>query len=547
MGRFLILTFILSFNMATQTITIDSILNGFSQTQYLSSSGAFGVSLGIDPDLPIDSSVSVKTSGAIVPAGYAEFGTDILGGENPLWFITQPKLSFFYVYTSGGKFIKIEDDISSTTLLSTITSSGGNGAVYYNNYIYLMSNTQVFRYGPLDGTPAMSNALIANSELLDGWDSTADTLLTNTTYPSVRVSIPNHAGHVHGDNALYFCDFKDGQGLIHKIQTTKTTSEGDTDDGSAYNVLDLPFGFKPVDIESWGTDLAILAVQQSSDSTFNEGKSALFLWDPTDTVSFYRGPIFLPDPVATALLNVNGSLRIFSGNAVSGVRVSKYIGGESISTRDEDSEFLEDSMPPLAGAVDAFGSRGVFGGFTTLPEGSACVYAIGSKKGKVPMGLHNVVRTTSANRVNEMATAVKFVQQSSNIEPKVIAGWRNNSDSGMDSYSSSATLSSLLRTKYYSIGRKFQIREIRIPFGKAVAANTEITVKVFLDDESSSKTLTTINNTNYPGARKVIYKEPELSDVIGENNFFIEVKYGGTVSLPITYPIIVVLDTFDNE
>ena len=35
------------------------------------------------------------------------------------------------------------------------------------------------------------------------------------------------------------------------VKTSKTTDEGDTDNGSTYNALDLPFGYMPMDIASW--------------------------------------------------------------------------------------------------------------------------------------------------------------------------------------------------------------------------------------------------------------------------------------------------------
>ena len=47
-----------------------------------------------------------------------------------------------------------------------------------------------------------------------------------------------------------------------------TLTQGAGNNGTTYNALDLPLGFMPVDIESWGTDLVILAIQ-TSDTTIN--------------------------------------------------------------------------------------------------------------------------------------------------------------------------------------------------------------------------------------------------------------------------------------
>lgn len=472
--------------MARSTIQINSILDGWSQTKYLGSKNSFDSSIGVDPDLSLTTS-DTKTSGVIVPVAYEDFSdTDLSGAVR--WLITNPKDTNLYTYNSDGEVLSYSSSLTqaSEAVIGTPTSGAGNGGTYYNNYIYFMTPTDISRYGPMDNSPSLTNTVWTGTTL------GSQKSLVNTTYPSLRgLPIPNHSGHVHGDDSLYFCDFVNGKGIIQKIKTSPTLdydaqsvnytvglvvtggtsgatgtivsdsdsgstgtlvlsgitgvfqnnetltdsgsgsatvngtiTEGAGNNGTTYNSLDLPFGFMPVDIESWGTDVVIVAIQ-TSDSTINQGKAALFFWDPTDTVSFYRGPVYLPDPLATALLSVNGILRIFSGNAVSGTRVSKYIGGETISDRALDTEFIEDSLPPFAGAVDAFGGRGVWGGFTTYPETSACVWALGSKDGKIPMGLHNIVRTNSASSTNQNATAVKYVQQADNKNPRVVVGWND--------------------------------------------------------------------------------------------------------------------------
>ena len=528
--------------MAKKIITIDSILDGFSQTQYLSSKGSIDSSIGVDPDLPLTTTFT-KASGMPVPSQYADFHGAGLSGA-PMWVLTMNKGSTVYAYAADGEFIEYSSALTAASelVIGTPTSGAGNGAAYYNNYIYLATPTNISRYGPLDGGATLTNTVWTGATL------GSQTAMTNTTYPSLRgVALPNHPMHVHGDNALYVGDVLNGQGILHKIKTKKVTDEGDTNDGSSYDALDLPFGFIPIDIEAWGVDIVVLAVQ-TTNTTINQGKAALFFWETTDTDTFYRGPVYLPDPLGTALLNVNGILRIFSGNASSGVRVSKYIGGETISDRDIDTEFLEDSLPPFAGAVDAFGSRGVWGGFSTYPENSACVWSLGSKKGKVLMGLHNIVRATSTNPTNQIVTALKFVEQQDAITPKMVVGWKDNTTQGLDKYGTTGTINSVWRTRFQNVGQKFQIIEIRVPLGKAVGANMEIIPVVGLDDQSSTLALTTINNTNYTNSpRKVMYKEPDLPDVIGENNFWLEYNHGGTVTLPQLLPIKVTIETFDEE
>lgn len=231
-------------------------------------------------------------------------------------------------------------------------------------------------------------SLIANG-VWTGATLGTQTALTNTKYPTFRgVDMPNHVSHPHSDGSMYFLDFKDGQGLVHRINTKKVTNEGDTDGTtvpSAYNALDLPFGFYPTSISPYGTDLLITGIYQT-DTTTNQGQSAFVIWDPTDTATFHTGPIPLADPIASASKNINGSVYIWTGNAQNGVRLSLYNGGVSV----REIVYQEEGLPPFAGAVDALGNRVVWGTFATYPSTSGIVYGYGSKRADLPAGLHSV-------------------------------------------------------------------------------------------------------------------------------------------------------------
>jgi len=529
--------------MAENTLKIESILDGASQTQYFGGAGSFNSSIAIDPDFPVGS--DTKTSGVLVPVRYEKFsGTELTG--YPQWIVTNTKTSNTVIYTSDGKLHSFDSslamratDEASTALPITITGGAGNGAAYYNNFIYVAEATDVSQYGGMD-----QGVSIAKTENVWTGAKFSKAALTNTTYPSLRgVPIPNHPMHVHTDNSLYFGDVVAGQGVIHKINTKKTTIEGDTNGTtapSAFNALDLPFGYFPTDIESYGTDVVIATIQ-STNTTINQGKAALFFWDPTDTNSFYR-QVSLPDPLVTALLNVNGILYIWSGNANNGVRLSRYIGGETIS----EVAYQEEGVPPFAGAVDALGSRLVWGSFTTYPVSSASVSAYGSKNDSLPKGLNNIVKTTSVG-ANQNVTTLKYVQQASNIQPRLIVGWGDNSAKGLDKLSTTATFGSVFRSKFFNVNRRFTIKSIRIPLANAVDATTSIIPKIFIDDSSTSVTLNTINNTNFPSKRKAMYRAPDLTAATGQNNFFLEFTWGSTTTMPILLPIELVVDIDFDE
>lgn len=529
--------------MSLKDLDIDSVLEGWSSTTYLSSENSFNSSIAIDPDLPVGS--DTKTSGILVPTRYEKFsGTEFTGA--PSWIITNTKTSNTFIYSSDGKIHSFDSslamratDEASTAFPITVTGGAGNGAWYYNNFIYFAEATDVTQYGGMD-----QGASIAETENVWTGAKFGKSALTNTTYPSIQgIPIPNHPGHVHTDNSAYFGDVVAGQGVIHRMNTKKTTIEGDTNGTtvpSAFNALDLPFGYYPTDIESYGTDVVIAAIQ-STNTTINQGSAALFFWDPTNTDSFYR-QLALPDPLVTALKNINGTLYCWSGNASNGVRLSRYIGGETIS----EVAYLEEGAPPFAGAVDAIGSRIVWGGYTSYPASSASVMAYGSKREDLPKGIHNIVRSTSSGSTQNI-TSLRYVQQANNIQPRLIVGWNDGSAKGLDKLSTTAAYNSIFRSKVFNINKDFALKKIQIPLAGAVDSNTTITVKVYLDDSSSSVTLATINNTNYSSKRKIVYTPSDLASASGENNFFIEIAWTGTTTMPILLPIRMVADVRDDE
>jgi hypothetical protein len=521
--------------MALKTLHLNQIFKGQQAAQYFGADGTYQTSCAIDPDLPIIST-DVRTSGYAVPVGMAKFsGSNVTSAVIRL--ITNPKNTLIYAITTNGRLISYTSAFGSETLVGTVTGTNARWAEYYNNYIYIFgtgaSKNDISRYGPLNNSPTLVDAVWTGATL------GSLTALTDTTYPSLRgVMMPNHAAHVHGDGSMYFCDFINGQGKIHRINTKKGTDEGDTNGTtvpSSYGALSLPFGFYPTTIEAYGTNMMITGIY-TTDTTVNQGKSAFILWDPTNTVSFYQGPTPLPDPLVTATLNVNGIVHIWTGNSQNGVRLSRYVGGETV----HDLVYQEEGLPPLAGAVDALGNRVVWGGFSTNPSTGAVVYAYGSKDARLPAGLHNIAKTSSSG-TSPFVTALKYIQQSSNVTPKVVPAWTDGTGSGIDQYSTTATLASIMRW-IINTGSKFEVKGLKIPLAGAVNSTTTITPTLYFDDLSTSKTLTAINNTNYPSLRKIIYTGSELKDTLAYNNIVLELAWTNTNPLPVGFPITVELD-----
>jgi len=440
------------------------------------------------------------------------------------------------LWTDGGLFFSYSSALSSETSVATPSSGQGNGLAYYNNYIYIATNINIDRYGPLNGTPAYVASVWTGATL------GSQTALTNTIYGfQSSYSFPNHPMVVHGDSALYVCDYINGQGKIHRVKTTKTTFEGDTNNSSLYGALTLPFGYLPTDIQSWGTDLVILAVQ-TTDTVINQGRAALFFWDASAT-TFYKGPLFLPDALGTALEILNGQLYIWTGNASGGVRLLKYIGGDSI----QEILFQEEGTPPPPGATAVYGNRLYWGKSMTYPADVLGVFSYGSKTEKLPAGLHCVARPTNTSQTMPAITAILPAQQSSGSRNKVLIAWRDSVGYGIDKYSTTGTHNAVWRSELTKVGGKFNIVSIRIPLGTAVAANMSIIPKVLIDDVSTTVTLSTISDTLSSGARKVVYYGLELNECIGQDNFMLELNWGGTVALPVTAPIIIEYEIWDDE
>lgn len=373
-------------NMSKVEIKIEDIFEGLMpSSMFEQKKGQYQLAIGIDPDMPLtDNSTDVKTGGAVRPVNYTAFSDSVVTSY-PIAIITNPKDTYIYVVLANGRLVRYTSAFASETLIGTVSEGVANGAWYYNNYIYITGTTNVSRYGPLNGTPALVDGVWTGSTL------GTLTALTNTTYPTslLSTSYLNHYGISHVDGQSYFLDYKDGVGMVHCINTKKTTHEGDTNDGSAYNILDLPKNYKPFSICSYGDDMVVSASMASS-SSLRQGGAALFFFNPADTTpSFYR-KVTLPDMICSALIYTNGQLYGMSGDLNGGYKLIHYIGGESVETL----KIIEEGNPPLQGAVSAVGNRIVWPADTTTPITATGLYGYGSKSDLFPRGLHHIAVAT---------------------------------------------------------------------------------------------------------------------------------------------------------
>lgn len=524
--------------MAKLTLQFDSILGGIQPTEFYNTQGNGQIfnSLGIDPEMPKTDSLT-RPSGLIRPTSMEKISGSTVTGA-PMWFLTNPKNANIYCYANDGKVHLINSNLTMGSDLSTPTNGAGQGAVYYNNYLYFATTTDISRFGPLNGSPTMTN---------NWWTSTlSKTALANTTYPTINgVMMPKHAMYVHPWNSrVYFCDVtSDGIGCLSMIKTKKVTVEGDTDDTlvpSSYKVLDFFYGWLPTCISNIGSELAIGLIE-GTDTTTKQGNAKVAFWSTVASDTSYNRIAQLPDPIITSLTNVNGILYAITGSASGGMRISRYIGGESF----EEVAYLDDQLPALAGATDFVINRILWGGKTTLPAVSGSVFSLGSKSKAMGMGLHNILKST-AGATTPMVTALKYVSQGAIKQP--IVGWKDNTGTAGALVAGIDKLSTTYGTSYLTfplqrIGRNFQIISVSIPLSSSVSANQTVEVRALIDGGSSDVLLGTINNTNYSGARRVGI-DPESS--FGFNDFCLQLKFTGSALTTIQMPVLVDIEVIED-
>jgi len=542
------------------TIRIDSILGGHSQASHISGKDQFLSSLGIDPSMPFidtrNTKFSNKPSGVLRPTSCNELtvnGAGTVINSVPYWIIPNPKDTNIYVYDGGGSVYTASGSIISLSDAGNMSSSNGNGAEYYDNYLYLAKNTDIARYGPLNGSPTFNGSY---------WQGTlSKAALSNTAYPFTNGTgqMPNHVMHRHSDGKLYFGDVVGNQGAIHYISTTKTTVEGDTDNGSKINALKFGYGLWPTAIESYGQNLVIALAENSGlTSTITRNlRAKVAFWDTTSTSFNTITWVEFPDPIITGMKNVDGILYVVSGgiNNARGFRISQYVGGTTF----KEVMYFNDGYPPYAGALDGSSNRLLIGSQCESPVRAACAYSFGLKGASLGKGMFNVLNAVlDTGAGGAIATAVSLAVSQDLSYDNPMVGWANGgtgfgnngivcdfsagSVGGVGVYGATP---SYFWSQIYKIGQPFQIKRIRIPLSQAVAANMTITPTIYFDDGTQSQILTIINNTNFPNSEIVanIRTAGDGTNIImGKNNFWIELKWSGTAFAAVELPIIIDFD-----
>ena len=428
-----------------------------------------------------------------------------------------------------------------------MTGGVGNGAAYYDNYVYFSKNTTIARYGPLNGTKGFNG---------DYWAGTLSlTQLTNLTgtYPretNNTVEFPTHILHRHSDGRLYIADVVDNQGTLHYIKTTKTTVEGDTNDGSTYNILQFGYGLKPIAMESYGDQLVIALWEGPRGNTQGQ-RAKLVFWDTVSTRINQILWVEFPDSLISALKNINGTLYIISGRDLqTGFRVSRYIGGYSV----EEVAYMDrrNVSLPLPCGVDGNANRLIFAASTDFSNDDpniqvASIYSLGLQK-HISDGVFNVMSCTQS--VYSIGYSTRLLPGTIGADTMVL-GWSDGSVHGMDTQTGNYTANRSLApqfwlSQYYRIGQPFKVTKLRIPVDRAISTNHSFTIKVIVDD-STTYTLTSASSTNDNGKFNVVRRSDSSGNpILGQNNFYLQLGWTGSSLIGVTFPITIEYELIDD-
>lgn len=532
-----------------RTIQIQSILGGIAPMNNFYTADQYSDANGIDPFLPPTDIGNGLSTGLLRPSNLGALSSFGIGTNSDFtavhWLVPEPKGGNVYAYHSSGSTFSMTQNSLAVTALSdggSMSSSTGNGAEYYDNYMYFAKNTDIARYGPLNGAPSFDATY---------WTSTlGKAALTNTSYPSTtywtNMRFPNHFMHRHSDGKLYIADVVGNQGTIHFISTTKTAIEGDTDNGSTANKLQFGYGLWPTAIESYGSQIVVALYEGTSNtatsSVFSRAAKLAF-WDTTSQSFNSITWTEFPDPLITGLKNIDGTLYIISGNNLGfGFRVSRYVGGTSF----EDVYINNYHTLPFPGGIDGEQNRIIFASNATA--GGPNVYSLGFGVPGTKKGLHALGGNSSGD-INSFGTAVLLTNGvNTQIYRQIVLGYSSgNLKSGITTTPSSAgaaDYSLYTRTwtsQVYKIGQPFKITKIRFPLAQAMAANMIVTPVITTDEGAgptytggTSNGLAIMNNTNYPGKRNIVMR-PESAT--GDHSFQLKLQWTGSALCTVAFPI----------
>lgn len=539
----------------TQKIRIESILGGESGNANFSTEDQFRSSFGINPLLPIYDVLPIspsyeydgKPSGYLRPTPSVTLTTGTLSSTASICTIDgSPRGGKLYLNDSSGSLYTFDPLTNQTTALSdggSLSNSSFGTVAYYDNYVYVTKNTTVARYGPLSGTAGFDGDYFGTTLGLSS--------LTQGSYPqnSNGLTFPFHILHRHSDGKLYITDVVGGNGSLSRIGTTKTSVEGDTNNGSAFNIVNFGYGFYPTAIESYGDSLVVGLYEGPYEFAKN---AKLAFWDTVSQNINSITTVEFPDQFILSIKNINGTLFIISSNSygynftgIQTFRLSRYVGGSSVETI---KTFLGEI--PAQGSICSSDNKLFFGTFSYQEDRASVIMY-------VPETNSTFAITGCEN--GRFISAISPLPNSQNGS-KILTAWRDitiNNQTGLDSNNTedaSATDYEAVHKKFWSqvsrIGYPFKITKIRLPVvsgetdTSTLLTGTNVEVSVWTDDRVQN-TVGTITETAFGTSERAIVLRPPTT-ITGNYNFWLEIKWNSSNNCVFALPIIIEYEPLDD-
>jgi len=437
-----------------KTLIIEDFYGGQSNSNIKGKRGEYAFSQDFDilsdegmlqPQLALknDNSGTVGTSSSI--RGYIKasdgniYGIGISSGNNRLFKKTSITGDWSTVVTASG------------------SSSPTGGIWEYADYLYWFnSSTVISQYGPLSGSPSLTET----------WDTISGATLVTAS--------------VHADNKIYFYE---RYNVYRYDGTTKPNAAG--------IMLDLPTNWRIKDIWSEGNNQFILANDVENNVT-----SKIFIWDPTSEVgtTTWNDDVDIGDYNAQSIKKAGDRFYIIC--AMWDYKIYSWAGtgyrirlAKSIPVNSTASFSVNSNAVDVKDGILYFATTCSVSGFNNG------VYAYGHKNSNKPKSLW-LDRVNHLNDLSSItARALKWIEKSGelNLHLSFDDGTNDYSNREDTNYSSNAVYETINIAPWK--GQKSQLKRL-ICHHQPLPASTKFTFKIKTDFASSWTTIGDSDTTN---------------------------------------------------
>ena len=430
--------------MAKQLWVTDRFFGGLSEAQKEGPKGSFLYGDRLD----IHSDLSSVTAGVKTTKDSSTTVTDL-----PKWIEHDAVNDKTYAYGDTGNFYV--ESAGTWSALTAASTAVGQGMKIWNDYVYLRKTSALARYGPLSGSPSISQS----------WQT------SNVQTVTDHAPMIEFLGNLYVANGRYL---------------------GEWDDSTwTYNQLTLPVGWKIRCMAVLGEELVMGGWIGSN--VYDYSRGFLWFWNGTDTsvTNFLE----VTEGAVNAMASVDNVLYFIAG-AVG--KLHAYTG-QVIGVGDLTNLLAEDDYIDIfPGAIGTHRSELVIGtaGVTDSSDITQGVYSYGRTSKNYPRAM-NIAHVASTGTLT--GTTLKIGSVHSVGPNEFYMGWRDASIYGIDKVSGTTPYSTAsLQTLWFDNAAPYSIKELdQIKFTfKPLAANESFDFYYRLDRSSSWTTLGTASTDN---------------------------------------------------